>query len=242
MQTEEYERMYRLEDSYWWFVGRHDLVLGFVGEAFGERKDLMILDIGCGTGAMSKKLAPWGTVVSADFSPIALAFSRRRQLNLLCASDAMRLPFQDESFDLVVAMDILEHVRDDAAALSEIHRVLKRGGRVIATVPAYQALWSSHDVALMHFRRYAAREVRERFAGAGLRPQRLSYAMTFLYPAVWLARRLFWRDTERPRASLVEVPGWVNTALVRVLSAENALVRRLTLPFGVSVFCMAERA
>ena len=241
MQAEEYERMYRLEDTYWWFIGRHDLVLGFVREVYGSRNDLTILDIGCGTGAMSRKLSPWGSVVSADFSPLALSFSRRRNLNLLCASDAMRLPFKDQSFDLVVAMDILEHVEDDSAALREIYRVLKPGGRIIATVPAYLALWSGHDVALMHFRRYVSAEVRERFTAAKLRLKRLSYAMTFLYPAVWLVRRFFRNPKKEPKASLVKVPRWLNSLLVRILSAENALVRRVTLPFGVSVFCMAER-
>lgn len=240
MQTEEYERMYRLEDSYWWFVGRHNLVLGFVRRAYDARKDLTILDLGCGTGAMSQKLKPWGTVISADYSPLALAFSRKRNLSMLCASDAMRLPFRDNSFDLVVAMDILEHLKDDSAALCEVHRVLKPGGRIIATVPAYQSLWSGHDVALMHFRRYVAREVKERFSAARLQTQKISYAMTFLYPAAWVVRRVFNRRSD-PRASLVNVPRWVNGILVRVLSAENAVVGRVALPFGLSVFCMARR-
>src|SRR5579871_4380538 len=95
MNSEEYERMYRLEDSYWWFVGRHDLALSFLKAAFPGRTDLLILDVGCGTGAMSEKLAAYGAVVSADFSPLALAFSRRRHLDRLCAADAMRLPFRD---------------------------------------------------------------------------------------------------------------------------------------------------
>src|SRR5438045_3591311 len=133
MKSEEYERMYRLEDSYWWFVGRHHLVLGFLQAKYGDRKDLTILDIGCGTGAMSKKLARWGAVVSADFNPLALSYSRRRDLNRLCVSDAMRLPFRDGAFDVVVALDILEHLPDDEAALREFYRVLKPGGRVIAT-------------------------------------------------------------------------------------------------------------
>src|SRR5438067_2082644 len=130
MNTEEYERMYRLEDSYWWFVGRHHLVLTFLQKVYGSRTDIAILDIGCGTGAMSQKMEQWGTVVSADFSPLALGYSRRRNLTHLCAADAMRLPFRDGSFDVVVALDILEHLPDDAAALREFQRVLKPGGHV----------------------------------------------------------------------------------------------------------------
>src|SRR5689334_1528617 len=141
MNSEEYERMYRLEDTYWWFVGRHHLVQTFLREKYGDRTDLRILDIGCGTGAMSRKLAAHGTVTSADFSPLALDFSRRRGITQLCAADAMRLPFRERSFDVIVALDILEHLPDDQAALSEFQRVLKPGGRVIATVPAYKSLW-----------------------------------------------------------------------------------------------------
>src|SRR5262249_32298966 len=125
MNTEEYERMYRLEDSYWWFVGRHDLVLGFIVSLYGRQSDLTILDIGCGTGAMSEKMRGRGLVVSADFSPRALKFAQRRSLEYLCTSDAMKLAFRDQSFDLVIAMDTLEHLPDDACALHEIHRVLK---------------------------------------------------------------------------------------------------------------------
>jgi SAM-dependent methyltransferase len=244
MNSEEYERMFRLEDSYWWFVGRHHLVLTFLRSVYGGRNDLTVLDIGCGTGAMSQKLAPFGNVVSADFSPLALAFSKRRHLTRLCAADAMRLPFRDNSFDVIVALDILEHLRDDQAALCEFQRVLKPGGRVVATVPAYKSLWSGHDVALMHFRRYVSREVRERFQAAHLKVEKLSYAMTLLFPVVWLVRRVFGplagKESE-PKASLVHVPGVMNQLLVKLLSAENALIRHVSLPFGVTVFCMAER-
>jgi ubiquinone/menaquinone biosynthesis C-methylase UbiE len=241
MNAEEYERMYRLEDSYWWFVGRHHLAQTFLRARYGARSSLTILDIGCGTGAMSQKLAPWGTVVSADFSPLALSFSRRRGLSRLCAADAMRLPFHDASFDLVVALDILEHVPDDAAALREFRRVLKPGGRVLVTVPAYQSLWSGHDVALMHFRRYVVRQVKERFTAANLRIERLSYAMTLLFPVAWLVRRVFTRKNAEPKASLIPVPGFLNRLLYGVVAGENALVRRIRLPFGLTVFCMAER-
>jgi SAM-dependent methyltransferase len=155
----------------------------------------------------------------------------------------MRLPFRDGSFDVIVALDILEHVRDDEAALREFYRVLKPGGRVVATVPAYQSLWSAHDVALMHFRRYLAGELRTRFVNARLRIEKLSYAMTLLFPVVWLFRRLFSRQTDKNKASssLVRVPGFINRLLVALLDGENAVLRRVSLPFGVTVFCMAER-
>jgi ubiquinone/menaquinone biosynthesis C-methylase UbiE len=242
MQSEEYDRMYQLEETYWWFVGRHHLVLTFLNRLYPGRKDLRILDVGCGTGAMSQKLEQFGDVVSADASPLALAYASKRGLNRLCESDACRLPFREKSFDLIVALDLLEHVKDDAAALAEFQRVLKPGGRVIITVPAYKGLWSGHDVALMHYRRYVAREVRERFEGAGLKVKRLSYAMTALYPVVWLFRKLErMKKSANPKAHLVQVTPGLNRMLVGLLAAENTLIGKTNLPYGVTVFCMAQR-
>jgi SAM-dependent methyltransferase len=193
---------------------------------------------------MSQKLAQYGKVVSADFSPLALQFSRRRSLTRLCTADAMRLPFQDSSFDLIVALDILEHLPDDQAALCEFQRVLKPGGRVVASVPAYQSLWSAHDVALMHFRRYTAGLFRQRFTTARLQVEKLSYAMTLLFPIVWLFRQtqnLLRRKDSEPKASLVPVPGIANRLLVKLLGAENAVIKLANLPFGVTVFCVARK-
>src|SRR5689334_10521397 len=111
MNVAEYERMYRLEDSYWWFVARHRLIEAMLRTRYGgpseDKSSLTLLDIGCGTGAMSARIARWGRVVSADFSPLALQFSRRRGLDHLVGADAMRLPFASDRFDVIVAMDML---------------------------------------------------------------------------------------------------------------------------------------
>lgn len=245
MNTAEYERMYRLEDSYWWFVGRHRLVESLIRRRYSGSSDgrtpLTILDIGCGTGAMSEVLTKWGRTVSADFSELALRFSRKRGLKHLVGADAMRLPFADASFDVVVAMDVLEHLPDDRAAMCEFHRILKPGGRVVATVPAYAHLWSDHDVALMHFRRYIRREMAERLGAAGFRMEKTSYTMTMLYPVVAAQRRVNRHKpkADNPQAQLPMVPKPVNAALIRLLDVENSVATRLNLPFGLTVVCVA---
>lgn len=248
MNTAEYERMYRLEDSYWWFVGRHRLVEALMRARYGVpgspgASQRTILDIGCGTGAMSARLQKWGRVVSADFSPLALQFSRRRGLSHLVGADAMRLPFVSSAFDALVAMDMLEHLPDDRAALCEFFRVLKPGGRVLATVPAYPHLWSEHDIALMHHRRYIRHELSERFAAAGFHLEKLSHTMLMLYPVVAMQRRLNAHKPphDPPEAAMPIFPAPVNAALTSLLGAENTLARRLNFPFGLTILCIAAK-
>ena len=254
MNAPEYERMYRLEDAYWWFQARHRLVENLLRERYGEgvggRKNappsgasprpLRLLDVGCGTGAMSARLTQWGGVVSADFSPLALQFSRRRHLMHLVRADAMRLPIASESFDVAVVMDVLEHLPDDRAALCELHRVLKPGGRVIATVPAYPHLWSEHDIALMHHRRYVRRELQARFTEAGFHIEKLSHTMMLLYPIVALQRRVNAHKPphDPPQAAMPMVPAPLNAALTALLGLENAFARRLNFPYGLSLLAI----
>ena len=245
MNPGEYERMYRLEDTYWWFVGRHRLVEGLIAARYGrggaQAKPLSILDVGCGTGAMSARLAKWGTVVSADYSPLALEFSRRRGLTHLLGADAMRLPLGSECFDLITVMDVLEHLQDDQAALCEFFRVLKPGGRLIATIPAYPHLWSEHDIALMHHRRYTRAQFGERVQKAGMRLEKLSHTMTTLYPLVAMQRRLNAHHPphQPPHAAMPLFPTPVNRLLTGFFTLENTLARNVNLPFGVTIFCVA---
>ena len=241
MNNEEYERMYRLEDSYWWFVGRHNLIETFLEMEYPAKNDLTILDIGCGTGAMSQKLNTKGLVVSADFNPLALTFSRKRGLHRLCNADAMNLPFKSESFDVIISLDILEHLPNDCAALREYVRVLKPGGKLFATVPAYASLWSGHDVALMHHRRYHTGELQRKVREAGFTLHKVSYAMTILCPVVWAYRKISRFFGNKPAASLVPVPSLINRSLTSLLNMENAWIKRKSFPFGVTLFCIANK-
>ena len=247
MKHEEYERMYRFEDSYWWFVARRQLITSLLDTHYSRDGRLKILDIGCGTGAMLDDLKPFGQVVGADFSPEALQFCVTRGVaSPLARADIRRLPFADASFDVVTAMDIIEHIDDDKAASREIFRVLKPGGRLFVTVPAFQALWSEHDEALHHYRRYTVPHLKDLFQRVSLTVDKISYTVTALFPPI-LAYRLLsnWLPKKRAegekKANLVNVSGPVNSALLTLSQWETQLVHRLNLPFGVTVVCVARK-
>ncbi len=247
MNHEEYERMYRFEDSYWWFVARRHLIASLLDDFYARDGQLNILDIGCGTGAMLDELSPFGAVVGADFATEALGFCRERGDHYpLTRADVRRLPFADGSFDVVTAMDIIEHIDDDKAAASEIRRVLKPGGRLFVTVPAFPSLWSEHDEALHHYRRYTAPHLKDLFQRVGLTVPKLSYTVTSLFPGIWLYRQLSNKLPKRraggeKKANLVNFSRPINRALLALSEWESGLVRRLNLPFGVTVMCVAQK-
>ena len=247
MKHEEYERMYRFEDSYWWFVARRHLITSLLDTHYARDGRLRVLDIGCGTGAMLDDLKPFGDAVGADFSPEALQFCVTRGIaSPLTRADVRRLPFADASFDVVTAMDIIEHIDDDKAASREIFRVLKPGGRLFVTVPAFAALWSEHDEALHHYRRYTVPHLKDLFQRVGLTVDKISYTVTALFPPILVYRLLSnWLPKKRAsgekKANLVNVSGPVNSALLTLSQWETQLVHRLNLPFGVTVVCVARK-
>ena len=247
MKHEEYERMYRFEDTYWWFVSRRHLIVSLLETYYPRKSDLRILDIGCGTGAMLEELSDFGTVTGADFALEALHYCRERNPDqTLARADARCLPFATGSFDVVTAMDVVEHIDNDKAAMSEILRVLKPGGRVFVTVPAYQSLWSEHDEALHHYRRYTSGSLKDVFQRVGLQVERLSYAVTSLFPLAWAYRKAQnllpkRRENGEKQANLIPFSPPVNQALIGLLRKEAEFVRRASLPFGLTVACVARK-
>jgi SAM-dependent methyltransferase len=179
-----------------------------------------------------------------DLSPAALNFSRGRGHARLVAADLTALPFRDATFDVVTALDVIEHIADDAAALGEIARVLRPGGILVATVPAYRFLWGPHDVALHHRRRYRGGEFRARVARAGLVVERQTYLLAALFPlaaAMRLARRGQAVPEGGSQALLPRVPAWLNRALIRFQAMELAVARRISLPFGLTILTVGRK-
>jgi len=246
LNREEYAQMYALEETHFWCVARRNLALNVVRKlrtARPKESPLRILDMGCGTGGMLERLHPMGEAWGIDVEPLALAFCRERLPDLRVAlASATALPFPANVFDTVVALDVLEHIEDHEAATREVFRVLRPGGTFIVTVPAYRFLWSRHDEALMHRRRYTATEMRTLLTGAGFAVPKLSYAVTSLLPVI-AAVRFFsrWKRDQVVRSDLQPLPTFANNLLRTVLETENKIVAGSGLPFGVTVFAVAKK-
>lgn len=243
MRADEHQRMFEFEDHYWWFVGRQAIIRAIARRYLAPGEPRRILDLGCGTGGTLAVVSEFGRAVGLDPFPDALAYCRRRGLRELVAADATRLPFAEAGFDLVTSFDVFEHIADDGAAFAEAARMLRPGGLLLLTVPAYRWLWSDHDIVLEHHRRYARHEVAERLRSAGLEPLRLSYCITFLLPLA-AALRLLQRLRRRPHppaCGLIELPRPLNRLCLATLQLEARLLPHLNLPCGVSVLALARK-
>lgn len=243
MNPAEYERMHALEDWYWWFVARRQAAAQFIRDHAPEASPLRILDAGCGTGGMLDQYRQWPDTeaLGADFSADALRFSRERGHERLVGADLMRLPFRSACFDVVSALDVIEHVPDDEAAVAEIQRVLRPGGILVASVPAYQFLWGPHDEALHHYRRYHGRQFQNLIQASGLRVEKQTYLLTALFPLAAAARLAARRRKDGETAGLPQVPAFVNRALIGFQTAELEIARRASLPFGLSLLAVARK-
>jgi SAM-dependent methyltransferase len=242
----EFEAKYHaLEDGHWWFKGRRDYFLRLAARQ-GLARDAAILDVGCSSGPLLEALARQGftNLHGIDASEAAIRACARRGLGNVHVMDAARPALPAASFDLLVASDVLEHVADDSAALSHWRALLKPGGLLAVFVPAFTFLWSGHDAANKHFRRYTRAQLIRSLVDAGLEPQFASYWNCALFApaaAVRLLARLWPGSAVKDQLS--RLPGPVNALLYALLRGENAaLLARLSLPFGVSVMALARRA
>jgi SAM-dependent methyltransferase len=240
MRVEEYATLRRVEDEHWWYRQLRRVVRLHLDRFAPGWRDAALLDAGCGTGGNLVHLEGGGLRVGLDFSPDALAGCRTRGLGRLVRGSVTALPFADACFDAALSMSVIYHewVPNPAAAIAELRRVLRPGGVLLVDVPGYPSLTSPHDVAVMTARRFRPRELRTLVERNGFEVLRLTHWNSLMFPAVWAARRLrlvaSGRDFETTEAGR-------NGALDALMRAEAALLRRVPLPLGVSIHCVARR-
>ncbi len=244
MQQHTYSIMYEVEESHWWFVGRRRILRSFMARIVADLKKTnpQILDIGCGTGANLEMLAEFGAVQGVDVSPEALAFCRTRGLDQVRQGAAEELPYADGQFDLVTALDVVEHLDDDRSGLEEMRRVLHPKGRALIFVPAFMFLWGVQDDISNHRRRYTLKGIKDVLQSAGFELERATYAnITFFFP-ILLGRILMRATGFRPASENNLTIGGLNGVLGSLFGAEATLLRYLNFPFGVSIICVARRS
>jgi SAM-dependent methyltransferase len=231
---------HRVEDRHWWYRGRRR-VLDRTIARLGLPPRARILDAGCGSGRNMADLARYGPVTGVELSEAAASLARERHVGEVVEGSVLEMPFAPASFDLVVCLDVIEHLQDDRAALRELRRVLAPGGALLVTVPAYQWLWSGHDEVNHHHRRYSRATLRRAAREAGWECTHTTHFNSLLLPVAIALRAL---DRLHTRATESSLDLWVppaplNWLLQLPLDLEAAVIGRGgTIPAGLSLMAV----
>ena len=238
--------MYRIfseiQKKHWWFVTRKKIVLDTIDRYLNKSDNAKVLDIGCGTGVMLNALEEVGRAYGMDMSDDAINFSKEI-FNGKVEKGSLpdQVPYEKSFFDLITALDVIEHVDRDIDSLKAIRSLLVPGGNVVITVPAYMFLWSSFDEMNEHKRRYTRTELKTKLVQAGFTIEKISYYNTLLFPVVFVVRMLN-NILKRDGASDVDMPSRpVNFVLEKIFGIEKYLLRYFNLPFGVSVLAVVRK-
>jgi SAM-dependent methyltransferase len=232
----------KVDDHHWWYRGRRRVILAEL-DRLPLPPGASVLDAGCGSGRTLEELVRYGEVQGLELDPDAASLARSRGHEVKVGR-LEELPWGPETFDLITCLDVIEHTPDDRATLTELLRVTKPGGFMLVTVPAYQALWSGHDEANHHYRRYGRATLRGTALAAGWRVERLSsFNSLLLAPAAAvrvLQRRL---GTHNGYTNDLDLgPAWLNDVLELPLALEAGwLARGHTLPAGLSLLAVLSK-
>jgi SAM-dependent methyltransferase len=235
-----YEVEAEVEAFHWWFVGRRQLLRRQI-DRLGLTRGSPVLDVGTGTGSHLRLLREMAftRVQGVDCSPEAIRFCAAKGLGEVRQGDICCLPFPDNSFRLVLATDVIEHVDDDATAVAELHRVLAPGGTALITVPAFPSLWGLQDVVGRHKRRYRLGPLRSLVERAGLRTRESFYFNYLLFAPIWMARQVIRLFNIQLKSENQVNNRWLNRLFTGIFSLDVASSPWLCPPFGVSILLAA---
>lgn len=233
--------MYEAEKKHWWHIAKRKLATTLLENYVNLGKAPKILDIGCGTGGITLAMEKFGTTWGIDNSPLAIKFCKKNGLKNIKLQSSSKTSFPKSKFDVVTVLDVLEHV-DDQATMAEIYRVLKPGGVVIITVPAYQWMWSKRDEALQHKRRYNSQTLRKLLESHKFKVKKLSYLYSFLILPVlsWkIVKELTNKNHYEPDFKL-KLPVFENIFSL-LAQWERLVLPKMSLPAGLTVLAIGVR-
>ena len=245
MQTDEFAALVEYDEHHWWYAGRRRVLHAALGK-LPLPEGARVLDAGCGTGRTMDELLGYGEVHGFDLNPLGAEHARGRGHDDVRVARVEEIPYPDDSFDLVTCLDVIEHTPDDGVSLRDLLRVTRPGGWLVVTVPAYQLLWSSHDVANEHYRRYRRSQLAAAGESAGWEPGAWTYFNTLLFlpgAAVRVLERLRRPHKRRGRPNVALTPRSWDGVLEWPMRMEAGLIRRgARLPVGMSLLMVFRRS
>jgi SAM-dependent methyltransferase len=239
MERVVYQQMAELDQLHWWYRARREVLAELIRREAMPPAGARILEIGCGTGHNLTMLGGFGRVDAVELDDEARAIAERRLGREVLSAPLPELAgVPDRTYDLIAALDVIEHIDDDEAALAAIAGKLKAGGKFLITVPAHQWMWSAHDVVNHHKRRYSKAGLKRLIETSPLKLEKLGYFNSLLFPLA-MADRLASRLRGKDDADLKMPSAPLNRTLEAVFAAERHLIGRFPLPPGLSLFAVA---
>lgn len=236
MHPEAYKEMVKTEDRHWWFMGRRQIISTTL-TSLQLPENPKILEIGCGTGGNLEMLSQFGTISAMDMNQYAIGIASTKiddSNNLKQGHCPDKIPFKENSFDLICLFDVLEHIDNDVDTLVAIKALLKVNGKIVITVPSYQWMFGAHDKFLHHKRRYSKSQLKKSIHSSGLNISRLTYFNTFLLPIAMIVRlkeKVFKNSTNFGNKVPHPIVNWL---LTKIFMSESPILGFFNLPFGLS--------
>lgn len=243
MREELYQEMFEMEQRHWWFAAKHAIIKSLLRRYLNptDGRTAQLADLGCGCGMFLYKVQSEYDGVGMDDSPAAVEFCARRNVKVQIGTLPDRVPFAEGQFDAVLLLDVLEHLDDDAASLLAAWRLLRPGGILVCTVPAYPWLWSPRDEHHHHKRRYTSDAFAKLFQQPGLKMELFSHYNTWLFPPAAVARVARRWFPPKDGMDLHVPPAPINRMLQWAFASERHLLGRVRLPFGLSLIAIARK-
>ena len=249
MEKSQYDELRRQQNIHWWFLGKKEIVIDYAKHhaGFTANENNKIIDVGCGMGLMLEELSHYGKIFGMDFEPEAVEFCKNslgggNVFDVRVGSIPYDVPFQENFFDYVFALDVIEHVENDIEALIVLKKLLRPNGKLILTVPALMSMWSYNDELNHHFRRYEEKELLEKVEKSGLKIIHYSFYNSYLYPFAKAVRTL--KNKLKIKTSDVSNNSKnspVNFILKKIFASEKYHLRKRKFNKGVSLIMACER-
>jgi len=241
MKKEYYYKLFLLEDTRWWEVARRHIIERVL-QSMKLARNSDILELGCGVGGNFELLSKFGKVFAMDSEEVALEMAtRNRMIEVEKGYLPHTIPFGSKKFDIILMLDVLEHIDDEISTLETIKSRLKDNGNILLTVPAYNFMWSRIDIDSKHKRRYIKYKLNELIRNTGFSIQYSTYFNTFLFPVIGMIRIINKLRGKNDSLDLKMPSSFTNLILTKIFSLERKVIPKLSLPFGVSILTIASK-